>query len=88
MGIKLPARIRFLQPPAGAGRAFYPGQIIEIDKLDSELTAWLTVPLADGSFRAEVVGPGSVVPDVGIETAALESAAMAVLPRGRPRKAK
>lgn len=60
-------RVRILTSIAGERFAYQAGQ--EIDSADAppEVAVWLSVPLADGSFRAEVVETATTGPT---ETAA------------------
>lgn len=48
-------KVRILTSIAGARFAYQPGQILDVTDAEPDVRAWLTVPLADGTFRAEVL---------------------------------
>lgn len=48
-------KIRFNRTIPTAYGAFHFGQVIDIDKPTPDMEKWLTVPLGDGTYRAEIV---------------------------------
>lgn len=68
-------RVRILQPIVSARWAFEPGQEIDLADAPPEARAWLSVPLADGTFRAEAIEQATVGP--------IETAIRRVTKRGR-----
>lgn len=80
-------KIRMIQPLASVVGSYQPGQIIIVSEISPELDVLLTVPLADGTFRAEIVEEKAPSKRRAVETATLDGRERAVLSRGRGRVA-